>query len=85
MKAVSQSSFSPFSDSEAAIGMVPYMQSGETMPRMLAGITPKAPKRAPCIAPSRPCILSFAKTEISEPRRMPSAQKGAISLKSAAK
>ena len=75
----------PFSDSEAAIGIVPYMQSGEAMPRRLAGTTPAAPKRAPRIAPSSPCILSFANTEIDEPIRMPSPQKGAISLNSVMK
>lgn len=41
MKEASQSSLIPFSENDAAMGIVPYMQSGEAMPRIHAGTIPK--------------------------------------------
>ena len=38
MKAASQSCRMPFSEKDAAIGIVPYMHNGDRIPRMLAGI-----------------------------------------------
>ena len=72
MKAASQSSFTPFSEKEAAMGMVPYMQRGDAMPSRLAGITPKAPSFPLPRASQAEAIFPLPKTEIAEPRKMPS-------------
>ena len=43
IKAASQSSRIPCFRKDAAIGIVPYMQSGEAIPRMQAGMMPNKP------------------------------------------
>ena len=53
MNDASQSSRIPFSENEAAIGIVPYMQSGEAMPRIHAGTIPNKLNLFPCIAEKR--------------------------------
>lgn len=45
MKAASQSSRIPFTAKDAAMGMVPYIQSGEAIPSRHAGTRPKSPAR----------------------------------------
>jgi hypothetical protein len=78
IKAASQSSFIPFVENEAAIGMVPYIQSGEAIPIRLAGIIPKMPSRLFCKAVNRAWILFFPNTEMIDPNTIPSAQYPAI-------
>ena len=41
IKAASQSSRIPLLDTEAASGIVPYMHSGDAIPRILAGTSPR--------------------------------------------
>ena len=43
MNAARVSSFTPCSENDAAMGIVPYMHSGEATPSRLAGITPSQP------------------------------------------
>ena len=74
IKAASRSSFIPSLEKEAASGMVPYMHSGEAMPRTLAGISPSAPSRFVCRRPNRAWMEPFAKTEMAEPSTMPRTQ-----------
>lgn len=72
MKAASQSSRIPLRESEAAMGMVPYMHRGEAMPRALAAAMPSAPARPPRRERSARWIAPLAKTETAEPTSMPS-------------
>ena len=74
MKAASQSSRMPCFRKEAAIGIVPYMQSGEAIPRMQAGIIPNRPSFLSFIPAKMPWILSFANTEMKDPVSMPKIQ-----------
>ena len=74
MKAASQSCRIPCRAKEAAMGIVPYIQSGEAMPSRLAGMTPRAPRRRLAKERNRPWSLSFAKTEMAEPVSIPSTQ-----------
>lgn len=74
MKAASQSSRMPCFRNEAAIGIVPYMQSGEAMPRRQAGMMPNSPGFRFLIPAKTPWILSFAKTEMRDPISMPRIQ-----------
>ena len=74
MKAASQSSRMPCFRKDAAMGIVPYMQSGEAIPRRQAGMMPRSPSFFPCIPAKSACILSFANTETSEPIAMPRTQ-----------
>lgn len=43
MNAASQSSLMPLLEKEAAMGIVPYMHSGEAIPRTPAAAMPKRP------------------------------------------
>ena len=74
MKAASQSSRIPCFRKDAAIGIVPYMQSGEAMPRRQAGMMPNRPHFLSFIPAKMPWILSFAKTEMKDPISMPRIQ-----------
>ena len=74
----SQSSLIPFSENDAAIGMVPYIQRGDAMPKIHAGITPNSPIRLFFIRSNSRCIFSFPKTEMIEPTPIPSNQYGKI-------
>ena len=74
IKAASQSSRIPCFRKDAAIGIVPYMQRGEAMPRRHAGMMPKRPQRVFCIFTKSPWIRSLAKTEIRDPTAMPMTQ-----------
>lgn len=74
MKAASISSFNPFCEKEAVMGIVPYMQRGEAIPSRLAGISPRTPSLFSEIPENAEWILSLAKTEMKEPRTMPSTQ-----------
>ena len=56
------------------MGMVPYMHSGDAMPRRLAGMTPSQPVfRCPILAKA-PWIYFFPNTETALPSTMPRAQ-----------
>ena len=59
---------------EAATGIVPYMQSGEAIPRIHAGIMPNNPHFLSFMPAKMPWILSFAKTEMKDPISMPRIQ-----------
>lgn len=74
INAASQSCSMPLSANEAAIGIVPYIQRGEAIPRAEAGTMPKAPRRFPWIERNNLCIESFAKTDTADPSTMPSTQ-----------
>ncbi len=80
INAASQSSLMPFSENEAAMGMVPYIQRGEAIPSRLAGTTPNTPRRLFWIETNNLCILFLPNTEITEPRTMPNTQYIAIWL-----
>ena len=56
------------------MGMVPYMHSGERMPRMLAGTAPSSPHREPLMRAKSLRSPFFAKTETQEPMTMPQIQ-----------
>lgn len=78
MKAASSSSRTPPREKPAAMGMVPYMHSGEHMPSSAAGTMASVPARD---APSRSkaaFILPLAKTLTAEPISMPSTHQRAI-------
>ena len=74
MKAASQSWRIPCREKDAAMGMVPYMHSGEAMPSRQAGTIPKTPHFFPCIRQKRLWIPSLAKTEMKEPMAIPRTQ-----------
>lgn len=80
IKAASQSSRTPLSEKDAARGMVPYIQRGDTIPRTLATAIPEIPSFLLHIARTAPWILSFTKTEITEPITIPITQYGKICL-----
>jgi hypothetical protein len=71
IKAASQSSFIPFSDKDAEIGIVPNMQRGDIMPMTLAGTIPATPSFLFCNALTSSGILLLPKTEITEPIAIP--------------
>ena len=54
IKAASQSSRIPCREKEAARGIVPYMQSGDAIPKRQAGIMPSAPSLLSFNPASRP-------------------------------
>ena len=70
INAASQSSRIPCFRKDAAIGTVPYMQSGEAMPRIQAGIMPKAPHFVSFMPAKMLWILPFANTEINAIHRI---------------
>ena len=72
MNAASQSWRMPPRANEAAMGMVPYMQSGEATPSALATIAPKPPILRPRSAANARWMASFANTDTAEPISMPS-------------
>ena len=74
MKDASQSSRIPFSLNEAAIGIVPYMQSGEAMPRIHAGTVPKRLNFLLLNDAKRECIFSLQKTDTNDPIAIPKSQ-----------
>ena len=74
INAASQSSRIPCRQKEAAMGMVPYIQRGDAVPRRLAGITPQIPIRLLRSPPNRLWMAFFANTEIREPITIPSTQ-----------
>ena len=74
MKAASQSSRMPCFRKEAAIGIVPYMQSGEAIHRIQAGIMPNSPHFLSFMPAKALWILSFANTEMKDPISMPRIQ-----------
>ena len=74
MKEASQSSRIPFSLNEAAIGIVPYMQSGEAIPRIHAGTIPKRLNFLLLNDAKRECIFSLQKTETNDPIAIPKSQ-----------
>ncbi len=74
MKAARVSSFTPCSEKDAAMGMVPYMHSGEAIPRRLAGMTPSHPGFFRPILAKAPWIYFLPNTETALPSTMPSAQ-----------
>ena len=74
MNAASQSSRIPCFAKEAAIGMVPYIQSGEAIPSRQDGIIPSRPHFLSRIPRKRLWIPSLANTETKEPMAMPSSQ-----------
>ena len=74
MNDANQSSRIPFYLNDAAIGIVPYMHSGEAIPRIHAGIIPNRLKRLVLIEAKSPCILALPKTETNEPIAIPSSQ-----------
>ena len=74
IKAASQSCRMPCLEKDAAIGIVPYMHSGEAIPSRQAGMIPSRPHFAPFIRANRPWMRSLAKTEIAEPMAMPNTQ-----------
>lgn len=59
---------------DAAIGIVPYIQSGDAIPRRQAGMIPISLSFFPCIRENIPCILSLANTEMNDPIAMPITQ-----------
>ena len=59
---------------DAAIGIVPYMQSGEAMPSRHAGMMPIIPSLFSLIRVISPWILSFANTETRDPIAIPITQ-----------
>ena len=74
MNAASQSSRIPCFRKDAAIGTVPYMHSGDAIPRIQAGTMPKSPHFLSRIPAKIPWIRSFANTEIKDPISMPRIQ-----------
>ncbi len=74
MNDANQSSRIPFSLNEAAMGIVPYMHSGEAMPKTHAGIIPKMLNLLLLMEAKSPCILAFPKTETNEPIAIPASQ-----------
>ena len=80
MNEASQSSRIPCFRKDAAIGIVPYMQRGEAMPRRHAGIIPNTPHLFFFIPVNMPWILSLAKTEMRDPMAMPITQYQKICL-----
>ena len=74
IKAASQSSLIPCLRNDAAIGIVPYIQSGEAIPRIQAGMMPNKPHFLSLMPAKMPWILFFAKTEIKDPISMPRIQ-----------
>ena len=56
------------------MGIVPYIQRGETIPSALAIIIPKTPNFFEPSERKRPWILSFANTETAEPVTIPKTQ-----------
>ena len=78
MNAASQSSRMPFAAKDAAMGMVPYMQSGDAMPRRHAGTMPRSPIRPPDRLPKRRWMCALPKTDTAEPMSMPRSQKSKI-------
>lgn len=80
INAANQSSRIPFRTKEAAIGMVPYIQRGDKIPRKLAGTIPRIPQRFPFMAEKSRWILSFANTDTAEPITIPHTQYQKICL-----
>jgi len=80
MNEASQSWRMPCREKDAATGMVPYMQSGEAMPRRQAGMIPNMPHFFPCMRRKRSWIPFLANTEMKEPMAMPSTQYQKICL-----
>jgi hypothetical protein len=74
IKAASQSSSMPFSAKEAEMGMVPNMQRGDAIPIREAGIKPSTPRFLFFMAVNMEWSLSFPKTEMREPKTIPSTQ-----------
>ena len=74
MKAASQSCRMPCLEKEAAMGIVPYMHSGEAIPSRQAGTTPRSPHLVSFIRVNILWIRSLAKTLTAEPMAMPSTQ-----------
>lgn len=72
IKAASRSSRIPFGEKEAAIGMVPYIHSGEAMPSALAASTAPTPPRPCPSAPTAAWMRLFPNTEMADPSIMPS-------------
>ncbi|GHU27049.1 hypothetical protein FACS1894172_10770 [Spirochaetia bacterium] len=56
------------------MGIVPYIQNREAIPKSDAGITPSTPSFLPCIAANNRCVLSLANTETQEPTTIPTTQ-----------
>ena len=74
INAASQSSRIPCRENDAAMGMVPYMQSGDAMPSRHAGTMPSTPQPLPLMRRNRLWIPSLANTETAEPIAIPNTQ-----------
>ena len=74
MKDANQSSRIPFSEKEAAIGIVPYMQRGEAIPKIHAGTIPNKLNFFSFNEAKRSWILFFPKTETKDPIAIPNSQ-----------
>ena len=74
INAASQSSLMPLFEKDAAMGMVPYMQSGEAIPSALAAAIPRIPMCLSPMARKVSWILSFKNTETADPRSIPRTQ-----------
>lgn len=64
----------PFFANDAAIGIVPYIQSGDNIPKVQEGIIPSSPHFFSFVSDIILCIFSFANTDINEPMRIPMSQ-----------
>lgn len=74
INAASQSSRIPLLEKEAAMGIVPYMHSGEAIPRALAATMPTKPSFLSPKPRKDSWMRSFRNTETAEPMTIPSTQ-----------
>lgn len=74
INAASQSSRIPLLEKDAAMGMVPYIQRGEAIPRADAATMPSTPNFLSPKERKVSCTRSLRDTATREPMTMPSTQ-----------